>query len=164
MKSCAPTSFAMQVVEGVSWQIGDFYVAGQPTDAGQTYAIAQGIDNVVNLRSPGEPGFQQNEFSGLFPKSGAIGSYVDIPITYGMGQGNFDGQAWAVLDTITHGPYTSVLLHDSDGGRAAGLWALYLNVVVGLPIDQAIACGRECGLSDEGLIGYVKNYSPPQQP
>ena len=58
----------------------------------------------------------------------------------------------------TEGP---VLVHCGSSNRAGGLWAAYLARERGFTIDDAIARGREAGLSRESMIEAVRRVVPP---
>lgn len=150
------------------WQIGDFYVSAQPTEAGLTVAHDLGIKSVICLRDALEVAYL--EFLPFDPEEDrtlttTLGmSFVNIPFPHSptdpslnIPQDQFNIRAGAVLAVLNQLPQP-ILMHCSSGDRASALWAVHLIVNCGLTTDAAISYAKLSGLAV--FTPYVQKYSP----
>jgi len=146
-------------VDGACFDLGQYYVTGQPLDPQGLDAIqSAGIATVISFRDPTEPGYDAKESSTLIGMN--IG-FLSIPILHGMGQDIFDRQATAFAEALTE-QQTPVLIHCSTGDRASGMWAVHLYVSGAMPLAAAVAYAQtELALQNPGIIDLVTNYQQP---
>ena len=143
------------------WQIGNFYVTAQPTEAGLAVAGGLGIKSVICLRDatepakPPYPAFDPEEDTTL---TGLGMSFANIPFPHGISQDQFNIRAGAVLAVLNQLPQP-LLMHCSSADRASALWAIHLIVNCGLTADEAISYATQSGLAV--FTPYVQNYSQP---
>ena len=143
------------------WQIGNFYVTAQPTEAGLTVASQLGIQSVICLRDATEAAkppylaFDPEEDTTL---TGLGMSFVNIPFPHGVSQEQFDIRAGAVLAVLNLLPQP-LLMHCSSADRASALWAVHLIVNCGLTAAEAISYATQSGLAV--FTPYVQNYATP---
>ncbi len=130
---------------------GDFFIAGQPTEATFEELAERGVRTVVSCRTEREMGrldFDQEE---LLEELGM--TYRHIPM--GGTEGYSPAQLRAFAQTIDacEGP---VLVHCASGGRARLLWMGYLVDYAGVSPDEAWARSEAMGgqaWSFERLLG-----------
>jgi len=131
------------------WQIRNFYVTAQPTEAGLTVARELGIKSVICLRDatepakPPYPAFDPEEDTTLL---GLGMSFVNIPFPHGISQEQFNIRAGAVLAVLNQLPQP-LLMHCSSADRASALWAIHLIVNCGLTTEEAISYATQSGLA-----------------
>lgn len=142
------------------WQIRNFYVTAQPTEAGLAVARELGIQSVISLRDateiakPPYPAFDPEEDTTLTQ----LGmSFANIPFPHGMPQDQFNIRAAAVLAVLNQLPQP-LLMHCSSGDRASALWAVHLIVDCGLTNEEAVAYATMSGLAV--FLPYVQNFQP----
>ena len=154
-----PVTAAIVTAGQNCWQIGNFYVTAQPTEAGLTVASGLGIQSVICLRDatevakPPYPAFDPEEDTTL---TGLEMSFVNIPIPHGISQEQFDLRAGAVLAVLNLLPQP-LLMHCSSADRASALWAVHLIVDCGLTTAEAISYATQSGLAV--FTPYVQQYS-----
>jgi len=143
------------------WQIRNFYLTAQPTEAGLSVANDLGIKSVICLRDAAEPAkppylaFDAEEDTTLT----ALGmSFANIPFLHGMPHDQFNIRAGAVLAVLNRLPQP-LLMHCSSADRASALWAVHLIVDCGLTKDEAISYAEISGLAV--FKPYVEAYPPP---
>lgn len=143
------------------WQIGNFYVTAQPTEAGLTVASQLGIQSVICLRDATEaanPPYLAFDPEEDMTLTGLGMSFVNIPFPHGISQDQFNIRAGAVLAVLNQLPQP-LLMHCSSADRGSALWAVHLIVDCGLTTADAITYATISGLA--GFTSYVQNYSPP---
>jgi len=142
------------------WQVGDYYLTAQPTEAGLTVANGLGIRSVVCLRDATEVAnppylpFDANEDLTL---TGLGMNFVNIPFPHStvLTQQLFDIRAASVLAVLGQLP-KPLLMHCSSGDRASALWAVHLMVNCGLTKQGAIHYAEKSGLAV--FLPYVQGY------
>jgi protein tyrosine phosphatase (PTP) superfamily phosphohydrolase (DUF442 family) len=150
------------------WQIGNYYVTAQPTEAGLAVAHRLGIKSVICLRDALETTYL--EFLPFDPEEDrtlttSLGmSFVNIPFphsptnpAFNILQNQFNIRAGAVLAVLKQLPQP-LLMHCSSGDRASALWAVHLIVNCGLSVEKAIGYATTSGLAV--FTPYVQKYSP----
>ena len=141
------------------WQIGNFYITAQPTEAGLAVASQLGIQSVICLRDATEAAnppylaFDPEEDTTL---TGLGMSFVNIPFPHGISQEQFNIRAGAVLAVLNQLPQP-LLMHCSSADRGSALWAIHLIVNCDLTSAEAISYATQSGLA--GFTSYVQNYS-----
>lgn len=115
-------------------------VGGQPTDAQLKAAKDEGYKLVVNLRAAGEPGFATEQ--ALVESLGM--KYVSIPVD---GAGLSEANAKALGDALSANAGSPAIVHCASGNRVGALFALKSFYVDGKGVEEAMAAGREAGLT-----------------
>lgn len=150
------------------WQIGNFYVTAQPTEAGLAVAKTLGIQSVICLRDALETTYLQylpfdpEEDRTLTTSLGM--SFANIPIPhsptepqFNISQPQFNIRAGSVLAVLNQLPQP-LLMHCSSGDRASALWAVHLIVNCGVSLADALAYAEVSGLAT--FKPYVENFGP----
>ena len=140
------------VLRGDSFRIGDFHLAGQPLQPDFDIAKELGIKTVINLRLPQELagiGFDEKQYMET------IGlAYRHFP----TGPDDIDDElAEKMLDALDKCE-KPVLIHDSNGNRVWGLWALYLAVRHDIPIDETEKVAKEHGIRRLVIDAFARDY------
>ena len=134
----------------VFWQVGNFYIAGQPTAKGFEAMKGRGGRTVVNLR----PAEEQKDFDEKKAVEGLGLGYVSIPVTPQILSDAKGDEFIAALKDAKK----PVLIHCASANRASALWAVYLGTNYGLPPDEAIGLAETSGLKSGDLKSFVKGY------
>ena len=153
------------------FQIGNFYVTAQPTEAGLGVAKERGIQSVICLRDAEEGAFEQYlPFDPAEDKTLTLDlgmSFVNIPFPHNptdpspslnISQPLFDIRALSVLAVLNQLP-KPLLMHCSSGDRASALWAIHLIVDCGLTREGAIYYATMSGL--KVFLPYAQNFQRP---
>lgn len=114
-------------------------IVGQPTLDEFYQLVEEGYRSVVNLRSPDEIGFLENEQ--LVLEQLGI-RYLSSPITLGDIDPDF---VRTLIQQITELP-KPILLHCDSGTRSAILALLYIAMKQGMKAEQAFKKVAELGL------------------
>lgn len=134
-----------QLTMGYSAQPYDNIVTGgQPTPDDMTLLKEAGIDNVINMRMPGE----QSDFNPAQAADAAGLNYIAMPIA---GEPAISLDAAQELDAVLAELDGNTLVHCATSNRVGALFAIRAAIVQGKPLDDAIAEGQAAGLS--GLLG-----------
>ena len=149
------------------WQIRNFYVTAQPTEAGLKVANGIGIKSVICLRDALETAYMQFLPFDLMEDRTLTGlgmNFVNIPFPHSptnpqldISQELFNIRAGSVLAVLNQLPQP-LLMHCSSGDRASALWAIHLMVNCGLTRKEAIEYAHESGLN--AFTSYAQNYQP----
>jgi len=113
---------------------------GQPTPDQLQAASEAGFETVINIRVPGEPGTDTEQE--LVESLGM--TYVSLPVKGASGMTEENARALAEALAEAEQP---VLLHCGSGNRIGGLFALMAYHLDDKTIDEALAFGREAGLT-----------------
>ena len=113
---------------------------GQPSAEQLADAAEAGFTTVINLRMPGERG--ADDEATLVENLGM--TYVHLPINGAEGITEENARALDEALAAADGP---TMLHCGSGNRVGGLLALRAHYVNGLGIEEAIAYGKESGLT-----------------
>ncbi len=134
-----------QLTMGYAAQPYDNIVTGgQPTPADMTLLKAAGIDNIINMRMPGE----QSEFNDAQAAQSAGLNYIAMPIA---GEPAISLDAAQELDAVLAELQGNTLVHCATSNRVGALFAIRAAIIQGKSMDDAIAEGQAAGLS--GLLG-----------
>lgn len=142
------------------WQVGDYYLTAQPTEAGLTVAHGLGIESVVCLRDATEvanPPYLPFDADEDLTLTGLGMNFVNIPFPHSttLTQQLFDLRAGSVLKVLEQLP-KPLLMHCSSGDRASALWAVHLMVNCRLTKQGAIHYATMSGLAV--FLPYVQGY------
>jgi uncharacterized protein (TIGR01244 family) len=124
--------------------------AAQPTLAGLDAAAAHGVVLVVNLRTPEE--MDRLEFDEAAELRDRGIRLVQIPMTA-------DSLTRADVTDFAHALHAArgpVLVHCASSNRAGAMWAAYLVLERGYPVDEAIAHGQAAGMRSPQLQAHVQ--------
>ncbi len=121
---------------------------GQPTPEQLAAASEAGFETVINIRVPGEPGTESEQE--LVESLGM--TYVSLPVQGTAGMTEENARALAAALEEAEQP---VLLHCGSGNRIGGLFALMAFHLEDKTIDEAMAIGKDAGLT--GLEPAVRN-------
>jgi uncharacterized protein (TIGR01244 family) len=127
------------------------YFAGQPGREAFREFADFGVRTVINLRSDQELaglGFDEKE---VVEAAGM--TYVHAPMGLAIPEELTLQRIMAALDTAKDAP---VLMHCSSSARVGAIWALYAGERDGLPVDQAIAEGKDAGMGAFGFEAAVR--------
>jgi uncharacterized protein (TIGR01244 family) len=114
-------------------------VGGQPTPGQLERAKDLGYRTVINLRQPDEA---DNTDPELVESLGM--SYVSIPVSGAADMTEAKARALADALANAEGP---VMVHCASGNRVGGLFALKAFHVDGLSPEEALAVGKEAGMT-----------------
>lgn len=117
---------------------------GQPTPEDLVLLKQAGIDNVINMRMPGE----QIEFNDAQASQTAGLNYIAMPIG---GEPAISLDAARELDAVLGELEGNTLVHCATSNRVGALFAIRAALIQGKPMEEAINEGRAAGLS--GLLG-----------
>lgn len=122
-------------------------VGGQPTRDQLDEAAARGLKTVINLRAEGESdiGRADVEARGM--------TYVALPIA---GTQDLTAANAAALDAALAAAEQPVMVHCGSGNRVGALFALRAHYLDGAAAEEALAFGKEAGLTRlEGAVREV---------
>ena len=123
---------------------------GQPTNQQLIEAQAKGFKTVINLRSAGE--MQGSGEADLVRRLGM--NYITIPVA-GASAINLKNsqQLINVLADVSQYP---VLVHCASGNRVGALFALDAALRMNLSVEEAIAVGKQAGMTRLESVVRVK--------
>ncbi|KAA3611801.1 MAG: hypothetical protein DWQ01_06870 [Planctomycetota bacterium] len=153
-----PTSVSDQEdwqVREVLVQTGPLWIAGQPSEQDFERFAEEGVQLVVNLRTPAEMDNRQRVPFDEAEKVRALGmEYLHIPL--GGDDFPYDPDAVDRFAEALARYDTKALLHCTVAWRASHLWAAYLVRHHGWSLDQAMEHAKAINFGDlplEGLLG-----------
>ena len=126
------------------------YIAGQPDAAGLAAARDAGVGVVINLRDPSEHDWNEAaaaERLGL--------EYHNVPVS---GRALSRDAMERIHAIVQENPDEEILLHCTSGNRAAAWLAIHLVENEGMDPEDALAIGRETGLTSDSIAENVKAY------
>jgi uncharacterized protein (TIGR01244 family) len=112
---------------------------GQPGLDDYALLKSAGIDNVINMRMPGE----QSDFNDQEQASTAGLNYVAMPIA---GEPAITLDAAKQLDDVLNTLEGNTLVHCATSNRVGALFAIRAAVIQDKPVEQALAEGQKAGL------------------
>ena len=128
----------------------NLYLAGQPDTAGLVAAREAGVGVVVNLRHPTEHRWDEAA------AAAELGlAYHSVPVS-----GNaLSREALERVDAIVaENEGEEILIHCASGNRVGAWLAIHLVERRGMEPEQALAIGREAGITKDGLAAGVIRY------
>jgi uncharacterized protein (TIGR01244 family) len=125
--------------------------AGQPDAAGLDAVKAAGFRTVISLELEEDPGAkgekERVESRGM--------RFLRVPLT-ASSLSRADGEA--VAKALAEDGASPVLLHCTVAIRAGGMIAL-LDILKGVPLEDALAHGRKAGMTREGMADAVRRVA-----
>jgi uncharacterized protein (TIGR01244 family) len=138
---------------GACHRLGDdFYLSGQLPQPDLDLAKEKGVKTVVNVRLKGELGGIGFDVAAHVQGIGL--KYVHFPIAP---ESLTDEVARKFIETIDESEKPLLVL-DSNGNRAWGLWALYLGARYGVPVDETQRVAQAAGIEKLVIDGFVRGY------
>jgi protein tyrosine phosphatase (PTP) superfamily phosphohydrolase (DUF442 family) len=140
------------------YQVGDFFISGQPDDSVYMALKKLGLGLVINVRTPQEmealkkEGFDEHAFLD------SLGiSYTNTPIG---GEAGFTTEAIEKINEALHRHSGKVMIHCRTSNRATMAWVAWLINHRDMPVNDAFALGRkmQLNLQMEDLLGYELSY------
>ena len=132
-------------------RVGRLWIAGRLDAAALAQARAAGVDVVVNLRDPSEPGWDEAA------AAAALGMPYRNPVL--PKQGPLTRAVLEAIDAaVAAHPDADVLVHCETGNRAAAWLAAYLAANQGLDAQQALAVAARAGLTKPETVAKVRDY------
>lgn len=117
-----------------------FIFCGRPTEGGLAYLKEQGVGTVVNLRTDQEMAEVPFDEAEVVRTLGM--NYVRIPVS----GSTFSVQTVDEFAAVLESTREPIAVHCASSNRVGGLWAAYLVLHRGMPIEEAIERGKAAGL------------------
>jgi uncharacterized protein (TIGR01244 family) len=154
----APTACGEPSAEGaLRWggagdvkQYYRLYIAGQPDAAGLAAARDAGVGIVIDLRDPSEHDWDE---AAAAAKLGL--DYHNVPVS---GRALSRDAMERIHAIVQENPDEEILLHCASGNRAAAWLAIHLVENEGMDAEEALAIGRETGLTKDSIAENVSAY------
>ncbi len=122
---------------------GRFYFAGQPDEASlRRFVNDTHTKMIINIRTEDEMATKVDFNERAAAEEMGV-EYVLLPVTPATLSGG-DVDIFAQVLGQTEGP---VLIHCGSSNRVGALWAAYLARYKDMPMEEALAMGRDAGLS-----------------
>jgi len=136
------------------FRAGDVYFAGLPTKQGIRELAGDGVKLVVNLLTDAEQSKRVSFDEPAFLESLNI-DYLQLPVKpKTLSKQDVDRLAEKMAETKG-----KVLIHCASSNRVGALWASYLALHEGMPVEQALAHGKAAGLRASSLEEAVKRIA-----
>src|SRR5262245_29674393 len=137
----------------------EFCTGGQPTSAQLSELKSQGITTVINLRTPGETGFDAAAEEADVKKLGM--KYFNIPVSNQAGPK--DEQADEFLKLTDDAKNRPVFIHCGSANRVGGFFLIRRVMRDGVTFDAAKAETQKIVLRSLQLKAYAKQYTDTHQ-
>ena len=131
----------------------EFCTGGQPTPAQLAELKSQGITTVLNLRVPGEAGFDAAAEEAEVKKLGM--KYFIIPV---QGQSPKPEQADEFLKITDNAQNRPVFIHCGSANRVGAFFMIRRVLRDGMTFDAAKAEAQKIGLRSPALETFAKDY------
>lgn len=151
-KALAVEESPIRALRGQPCRIGDFHLTGQPTQPDLLIAKEKGVKTIINVRLPRELGGVGFEEERVAERLGL--AYVYIPV----GPESIDDELAERFLEAMRRVEKPVLLHGSNGNRVWGLWALWVGVEHGIPLDRTAEAAKKCGVRKLVIDDFVRDY------
>jgi len=132
----------------------DFCTGGQPTPAQLAELKAQGITTIINLRTPGENGFDAAAEEAETKKLGM--KYFNIPVSNQAGPK--DEQADEFLRLTDDAKNRPVFVHCGSANRVGGFFLIRRVLRDNMTFDAAKTEAQKIGLRSAALEEFAKQY------
>jgi uncharacterized protein (TIGR01244 family) len=126
---------------------------GQPTPEQLAQLKAQGVTTVINLRAPGETGFDAAGEEAAAKKLGL--RYFNIPVS---NQGPREEQATEFLKLTDDPANRPAFIHCGSANRVGGFWMIRRVLRDGYTMDAAKAEADKIGLRSQALVNFANEY------
>ena len=147
-----PVESKIRVIRGVSHQVGDFYLSGQPAQPDLELAKELGVKTVVNLR-------MKKEMYGLGFEEDVALKFIDVKyIHLPTAPDTIDDKHVEKFLAALEKEKKPMLIHDSNGNRVWGMWAIYLATKYGIPIDQTKKQAASIGVKKLVVEDFARKY------
>jgi uncharacterized protein (TIGR01244 family) len=127
---------------------------GQPTLAQLAELKAQGITTILNLRAPGEAGFDAAAEEAETKKLGM--KYIHIPVSNQAGPR--DEQADEFLKATDDARNRPVFIHCGSANRVGAFFMIRRVLRDGMTYDAAKAEADKIGLRSQALADFARQY------
>jgi uncharacterized protein (TIGR01244 family) len=127
---------------------------GQPTLAQLAELKAQGVKTIINLRAPGEPGFDAAGEEAEAKKLGL--RYFNIPVANQSGPK--DEQAAEFLKLTDDPANRPAFIHCGSANRVGGFWMIRRVLRDGYTMEAAKAEADKIGLRSQALVDFATQY------
>jgi protein tyrosine phosphatase (PTP) superfamily phosphohydrolase (DUF442 family) len=132
-------------------QFGNYYLAGQPSEADLALWKERGVRTIISLRTPGEIDWDEKA------AAEALGlKFVSIPFRGADSLG--DRQIEEALAALEAGEREGVLLHCATSNRVGAIWYAHRIRRDGLSPEAALAEAKTAGLRSTALSDVVNEY------
>ena len=131
----------------------EFCTGGQPTPAQLAELKSQGITAVLNLRVPGEAGFDAAAEEAEVKKLGM--KYFNIPV---QGQSPKNEQADEFLKLTDDAANRPVFIHCGSANRVGAFFMIRRVLRDGMTLDDARAEAQKIGMRSPALETFAKAY------
>jgi uncharacterized protein (TIGR01244 family) len=132
----------------------EFCTGGQPSAAQLGELKSQGITTIINLRAPGEAGFDAAAEEAETKKLGM--KYFNIPVSNQAGPK--DEQADEFLRLTDDAKNRPVFIHCGSANRVGGFFLIRRVLRDGMTFDAAKAEAQKIGLRSAALEEFAKQY------
>jgi protein tyrosine phosphatase (PTP) superfamily phosphohydrolase (DUF442 family) len=127
---------------------------GQPTAAHLAELKAQGVRAIINLRAPGEAGFDAAAEEAEVKKLGL--RYFNIPVSNQAGPK--DEQAAEFLKLTDDPANRPAFIHCGSANRVGGFWMIRRVLRDGYTLEAARAEADKIGLRSAALVEFASQY------
>ncbi len=157
--ACSGEGTRLEDVEGpFSWgavsnvtHVGRLWFTGQPDAETLRKAKENGLRVVLNLRDPSESEWDERS---AVEDLGMV--YYNVPV---QKTGPFTRESFSRIDALLEDhEEDQILIHCSSSNRAGGWFATYLVEKRGMSVDEALAIGRETGITKDAIASRVLAY------
>jgi uncharacterized protein (TIGR01244 family) len=132
-------------------QFGNYYLAGQPSEADLALWKEKGVRTIISLRTSGEIDWDEQA------AAEALGlQFVSIPFRGADSLG--DQQIEEALEALEAGEREGVLLHCATSNRVGAIWYAHRIRRDGLATEEALAEAKTVGLRNAALTDVVDAY------
>ena len=141
-------------------QVGNLFLAGQPSEADFKILKERKITRVITLRADSEIEWDE---AAVAKASGMI--YAKIPIAGldAMNDKSFD----AVRKQLSIGSKTGTLLHCASANRVGAVWLVYRVLDQGVELEKAVKEAKEVGMGvpifETKARAYIKKHQNRQK-
>jgi uncharacterized protein (TIGR01244 family) len=132
----------------------DICTGGQPTPAHLAELKSQGVRTIINLRSPGEAGFDAATEEAEAKKLGL--RYFNIPVSNQAGPK--DEQATEFLKLTDDPANRPAFIHCGSANRVGGFWMIRRVLRDGYTMEAAKAEADKIGLRSQTLVDFATQY------
>lgn len=140
------------------YKAGNFYISGQPNDSIFSALKDNGLNLVINIRTPEEMEVLKKDG---FDEETLLDSlsipYINVPIG---GNAGFTKEAIENINSAINANSVNIMIHCRSAGRATNAWVAWLINYQHVPVDEAIALGKKMELRFylEDLLGYELSF------
>ena len=142
-------------------QVGNLFLAGQPSEADFKILKQRKITRVITLRTDSEIEWDE---AAVARAVGMIYTKIQISGLAAMNDKAFD----AVRKQLKIGEKTGTLLHCASANRVGAVWLVYRVLDQGVELEKAVKEAKEVGMRvpifETKARDYIKKHQNPQRP